>query len=309
MPDRPRQAPIPALIVVLGTALVAASCAPEPAPPEMPAIIASDAPQVVTVNEKAIYLADLETEAAAQGLTDPGEPFLPSHPEYQKILDQLIDQALLAQEAQNRGLHLDAEAQRRLEAGRERILGNLLVESLVAREVTEDAIRTMYAEQAELQQIDDEVNIRHILTETEADAAAARARVVGGEDFTTVAFEVSIDTPTRIEGGALGYVRPNDMGEPFASEIANTPTGEVSEPFESERGWHVIKVEDRRTPPPKTLEEMRPEIVTFLTYTEISKILRALRADASIRPGDVDGRFSEPGAEEREPDAPGNSPL
>ncbi|MEM0986199.1 MAG: peptidylprolyl isomerase [Pseudomonadota bacterium] len=257
----------------------------EPEVPEMQSLDI-DAAAAATVNGQAIYTVDVDLEAAAQGLIEPGELFGPTHPDYQQVLDQIIDQALLAQEATARGLHLDANARRRLESARERVLGNLLVESLVAREVTEDSIRMMYEEQAALQQIDDEVSVRHILVSSEDVAEAVHARLERGDDFTTVAFETSEDTASRIEGGALGYVEPNQMGEPFASEIANTPTGAVSEPFQSEQGWHIIKVEDRRTPPPKTLDEMRSEIVTFLTYTEISKILKDLRAKASIGPGD-----------------------
>ncbi len=237
------------------------------------------------VNDTPIYLADVELEAASQGLITPGDDFGPDHADYQTVLDQLIDQRLMAQEAELRGLDEDPAARRRLATARERVLGNILVESLVASAVDETAIRKMYAEQTELQQFDDEVRIRHILVSTREDAERVFQRIMNGEDFTTVAFEESEDTQTRIEGGELGYVQPVLMGEPFTSVIGDTRTGDVAEPFEGEKGWHVIKVEDRRTPPPRTLEEMRPEIVTFLTYTEISKILKALRLNAVIEPG------------------------
>jgi peptidyl-prolyl cis-trans isomerase C len=67
--------------------------------------------------------------------------------------------------------------------------------------------------------------------------------------------------------------------------IADTQEGEVSKPFQSEDGWHILKVKDRRTRAPKTRDEMRPEIVTFLTLNEISKILRELRTKATIQEG------------------------
>ncbi|MEL6285091.1 MAG: peptidylprolyl isomerase [Pseudomonadota bacterium] len=274
---------LPALVGVV--MMSASGC--NPAPTSEPRSFDIDAATAAYVNGQPIYVIDVELEAVAQGLAEAGAPFTAEHPDFQLVLDQIIDQALLAQEATARGLHLDANARRRLESARERVLGNILVESLVAREVTEDSIRRMYDEQAALQQIDDEVNLRHILLANEEDAETAYQRILDGEDFTTVAFEMSIDTRSRIEGGALGYVEPNRMGEPFSSEIANTPTDEISEPFQSEQGWHILKIEDRRTPPPATLEEMRPEIVTFLTFTEISKILTDLRATASIDPGDT----------------------
>ncbi len=234
------------------------------------------------VNDEPVYVSDIELEAAAQGLIDAGDVFDETHPDYALVLDQLIDQRLLAQEALRRRLDRAETARHRLEAARERILGNLLVESLVASEVDETAIREMYAEQVRLQQLDDEVRIRHILVEEEATAQEVRRKIENGEDFSTLAFEYSIDRVTRIEGGELGYVSPNALNEPFAAIIGDTAVGSVSAPFQSERGWHVLKVEDRRQKAPLTLEEMRPEIVKFLTFAQISQILRRLRVEADI---------------------------
>lgn len=251
-----------------------------------------DASAAANVNGDPIYLSDVELEAVAQGRIEPGESFGPEHTEYQLVLDQLIDQRLLAQEAVRRGLDRTPSAQRRLETARERLLGNFLMENLVATEVNEATIDRMYEEQVRLQQLDDEVRIRHILMDTQEEAAAVLEKARAGEDFTALAFENSKDTRTRLEGGSFGWVSPNEMIEPFPAYIADTPVGEVSEPFESEQGWHILKVEQRRTRPPKTKEEMRPEIVTYLTFTQISQILRELRANADIqqREGGLVGR-------------------
>lgn len=242
-------------------------------------------PTAATVNGDPIFFSDVELEAAAQGKIEPGDPFDTEHPDFQPVLDQLIDQRLLAQEAVRLGLDRDPSAARRLEAGRERILGNILVENLVASEVTEEAIDIMYSEQVKLQQLDDEVRLRHILVETEEEAATIKAALVDGGDFTDLAFRNSIDIRTRIDGGNFGWVSPNEMIEPFPAIIGDTAVGEESSPFESEQGWHILRVDERRTRPPKTKDEMRPEIITFLTFTQISDTLRELRASASIQRG------------------------
>ena len=242
-----------------------------------------DASAAAIVNGDPIYLSDVELEAVAQGRVEPGEPFGPDHTEYQLVLDQLIDQRLLAQETVRRDLDKTAAAQRRLETARERLLGNFLMEDLVATQVNEAAIDRMYEEQVRLQQLDDEVRIRHILLETQQEAREVLEKARAGEDFTALAFEYSEDTRTRLDGGSFGWVSPNEMIEPFPAVIADTPAGEISEPFQSEQGWHILKVEQRRTRPPKTREEMRPEIVTYLTFTQISQILQDLRASADIQ--------------------------
>lgn len=277
----------PALLSILFASALQA-CSPSP---EQSAVnLRVDSAKAATVNGATIYVSDVELEAAGQGIITPGEPFTAEHPDFQRVLDQLIDQKLMAQEARRLGLDGGDEAQRRLKAAEERILGNILVESLVAKEVDEDAIRRMYDQQVKLQQLDDEVRIRHILVADEATANKVIADLKDGGDFAAIAFEYSTDKETRLDGGELGFVAPNLLEEPFPTEIANTQVGAYSDPFQTDRGWHILQVDERRKPAPKTLDQMRPEIVSFLTFTEISKILRTLRADALLDTG----RGSEP---------------
>ena len=266
---------------IIGLLLLVAGC--DLAPDDSAAAsVRVEGVQAALVNDEPIYLGDLELEAAAQGLISPGDPFQPDHPDYQTVLDQLIDQRLMAQETVRRGLDQDADAERRLSAARERILSNILVESLVASDVTEDAIREMYAEQVRLQQLDDEVRISLITVADSETAEEVREAYKDGAEFSALAFQYSTDATSRVDGGDIGFVRPADQAEPFSSMIGNTPEGEISDAFESERGWHVLKVNDRRQAAPQTLEEMRPEIVTFLTYSEINQILRFLRTNGDI---------------------------
>lgn len=270
---------------ILGAALVTlSSCSPQS---DVQAPVATiDSETAAVVNGEPIYMIDVELEAVAQGQIEPNSDFSPAHPEFHQVLDQLIDQRLLAQEALRRNLDQEPEAARRLAAGRERLLGNILVESLVANEVTDDAIDRMYEEQVKLQQLDDEVRLRQILVETEADAASVYAELLGGRDFAEAALEHSQDVRTRLEGGDLGWISPNDLIDPLPARIGDTVTGEVSAPFETSDGWLILKVDERRTTPPKTKSEMRPEIITFLTFTQISDILRELRARADVRQRD-----------------------
>ncbi|MEL6323877.1 MAG: peptidyl-prolyl cis-trans isomerase [Pseudomonadota bacterium] len=235
-----------------------------------------------TVNEEPIFLSDIELEAAAQGLVAPGEAFDPDHPDFQSVMDQMIDQKLLAQEAERRRLDATDGAAHRLQVARERILGNILVETLVANDVTEEAIQEMYAEQVRLQQLDDEVRVSLITVADQATAQTVIAEYDAGEEFPALAFKYSVDSTTRVDGGDLGYINPANQPEPFGSQIGDTPVGELSPPFEADSQWHVLKIEDRRQQAPKTLEEMRPDIVTFLTYSQINQTLKALRTSGEI---------------------------
>ena len=271
-----------ALAGILSAALMALTGC-DPQPNVQTQIVTIDSETAAVVNGEPIYMIDVELEAVAQGQIEPNSDFGPANPEFHQILDQLVDQRLLALEALRRNLDQRPAAARRLAAGRERLLGNILVESLVANEVTEEAIDRMYEEQVKLQQLDDQVRLRQIVVETEAEAASVFAELLGERDFAEAALEHSQDVRTRLEGGDLGWISPNDLDDPLPARIGDTATGDVSSPFETSDGWVSLKVDDRRTTPPKTKSEMRPEIITFLTFTQISDILRELRARADVQ--------------------------
>ncbi len=98
-----------------------------------------------------------------------------------------------------------------------------------------------------------QVRAAHILLATREEADAARSRIVdGGEDFATVAREVSTDRGTAENGGELGWFVREEMVAPFADAAFALQPGAISEPVASEFGWHVIRVEETDSDRPLT---------------------------------------------------------
>ncbi len=85
----------------------------------------------------------------------------------------------------------------------------------------------------------------HILVETEEEAQAVETRLDAGEEFTVVATEVSTDTGSGANGGSLGCASPATYVPEFAEATMTAPIGEVTEPVESQFGFHIIVVDDR----------------------------------------------------------------
>ncbi len=85
----------------------------------------------------------------------------------------------------------------------------------------------------------------HILVETEEEAQAVGARLDAGEEFAVVAAEVSIDSGSGASGGSLDCASPAIYVPEFAEATMTAPLGEVTDPVESEFGFHIIIVEDR----------------------------------------------------------------
>jgi len=104
-------------------------------------------------------------------------------------------------------------------------------------------------------QIVEQTKARHILIKTseilgdeqaEAKLRELRQRALEGEDFAQLAREHSEDTGSMLQGGDLGWANPGQMVPAFDRTMQETPIGEISEPFKSRFGWHILLVEDRR---------------------------------------------------------------
>ena len=237
---------------------------------------------VARVEGAPIWASDVKREAVAQGLIGEGEPLDVTSDLFRRVLDEVIDQKLLAAEADRRGLADSPLAQRRLEATRERILGDMLVESVVTDAVNEGAIRGLYQEQLKLAKRSEEIHARQIVVASIAEADAVRKLLASGASFEALAMERSTDAATRFNGGDLGYFTTDVMPEAYDAARTGAAAGQVVGPFQVENGWALVKVEDRRDEQPISLEEARPQIVRFLTYDQIRDLLEKLRSRSKV---------------------------
>jgi hypothetical protein len=185
-------------------------------------------------------------------------------------------------EAVSRGLDEEPESRHRLETARDNILGNILVERVVEERVDEAAIKKMYEAQIAIWELGDEAHLRHILAPTKEEIEKVVAELKGGTDFAVLASKRSADEATRMEGGDLGYMTEEEATPEFAKVIRETPTGGVSKPFQTDMGWHIVKIDDRRKERPPSIEELRGPILKHLTRMQISDVMKQLRQEAKI---------------------------
>jgi peptidyl-prolyl cis-trans isomerase C len=238
---------------------------------------------VAKVDGQTIWSSDVKREAVAQGLIGEGEPLDVSSDLFRRTLDEVVDQRLLAGEAVKRKLDKDPVAQRRLTAARDRVLGDMLVESVVSDAVNDNAVRGLYQEQLKLAKRSEEIHARQIVVPTAADGEAVKKLLAAGASFEALAMEKSTDAATRFNGGDLGYFTIDVMPEAYDAALKSAKPGQIVGPFAIDSGFAVVKVEDRREEQPITLEAARPQIVRFLTYDQIRDLLEKLRGRAKVQ--------------------------
>jgi peptidyl-prolyl cis-trans isomerase C len=237
---------------------------------------------VAKVDGHAVWASDVRSEAEAQGLIAKGAGLDPGSQVFRSTLDQLVDRKLLAAEAVKRGLDHDAATERRLQAARERVLGDRLVEIVVAGAVSETAVQGLYKEQLKAAKPAEQIHARQIVVASQADAEAAMKLLAAGAAFERLALQRSTDAATRFSGGDLGYFTADVMPPGYAQALAGAKPGQTVGPFLTDGRWALLRVEDRRGEPPITLAAARPQLVRFLTYDRIRDLLETLRSHAKV---------------------------
>ncbi|MDI7776068.1 peptidylprolyl isomerase [Asticcacaulis sp. EMRT-3] len=237
---------------------------------------------VARLNGHTIWTSDVRNEAIAQGAIGQGEPLDITSDLFSRTLEEVIDQRLLADDAVKQGIDRSIVAQRRLQAARDRILGDMLVENTIDRDIDDKAIKAQYDEQVRLAKTSNEIRARIMVLKTKADAQAALQQVQGGAGFEALAMEKSVDQATRFNGGDMGYFTEDMMPASYKSVLTTAKVGDTVGPVQVDNGWAIFRVEERRPEQVPTLDQERPIIMRYLVYNQVAGLLNNLRNHARV---------------------------
>lgn len=203
---------------------------------------------------------------------------LPAETLFNGILDQLIQQTLLMQ-------NFEGDVSRRsellLENERRAIIASEAIETVMSDELSDAEIQAAYQEQYSSAEPETEYKASHILVETEETALDLVAQLEDGADFATLARENSTG-PSASSGGDLGWFGPGVMVESFFEAVSALEPGEVSQPIQTQFGWHVIKLNETRLTDVPTLDDVRAEIEDSLRQAAFDAHVEALTEKAQI---------------------------
>jgi len=270
-------------VSVVALMLTAGAIAPvvaQDAAPAVEEVTISPDTVVATVGGEPITEADLSF--AAEDLT---QELQQMPPEQRKpfLLRVLIDMKVMAKAGQDAGMADTPLFQQRLNYLKDRALRRAFFAETIGGAVTEAAVRADYDKFVADFVPADEIRASHILVPTEEEAKAVKAQLDGGADFATVAKEKSID-PGAANGGDLGFFSKGMMVAPFeAVAFAMTEPGQISDPVESQFGWHVIKLEEKRKSTPPAFEQVAGQLQQQLlmrTFDEtVEKLMDGVTVD------------------------------
>ena len=203
---------------------------------------------------------------------------LPDEVLFTGILDQLVQQAALADSFDG---DLPARVNLSLENELRSLTAGEVIERNMAEPLSEDDVTAAYDEQYANAEAGEEYNASHILVETEEAAIALKEELDGGADFAALAREKSTG-PSGPGGGSLGWFGKGMMVPTFEAAVIEMEPGAVSNPVQTQFGWHVIKLNETRKTEAPSLDSVREELELQLRQTRVQSTIEGVTAAAEV---------------------------
>ncbi len=235
-------------------------------------------PVVARVNGVDIHDSDV---AFAEEEVGSNIPNMPPQQKRDYLINYLVDLVVLSQAAEQKKLADRPDVKHRLMFDHNRLLMEALLQDAGKAALSDEAEHQVYDEAVKQVKGEEEVHARHILVPTEDEAKAILAQLKGGADFATLAKEKSKD-PGAADGGDLGYFTKEQMVPEFADVAFKLDKGQLSDPVKTQFGWHIIKVEDKRTKPTPTFDQVKGQIENYVAHRAQAQMVENLRKSATI---------------------------
>lgn len=209
---------------------------------------------------------------------------LPDETLFKGILDQLVQQAALEQSVEGT---LPLRDRLALDNERRGFMTGVALRAVVSGAVTDEALQAAYDARFKDAAPATEYNAAHILVDNAEKAAELKAQIDGGADFAELARANSSDPGSGPNGGNLGWFGLGQMVKPFEDAVVALQPGQVSDPVQSQFGWHIVRLIETRTANIPSLDDMRAELANEIERAAVDAHIAAITGAATItRPGE-----------------------
>lgn len=244
-----------------------------------------DNPVVASVNGEAIRLADLTK--SLQQIPKESQVDTRSSIGRRAVLDSLVNQKLLWQEAEKAGIPERQAIKDWVKAQEEQVILNQLVYEKFGQRLTasDEETEKYYEANKDSLVVPERRHVRHIVVETEEEAKEIREKLESGGDFEKLAEEESLED-WKAKGGDLGFIEQRSIIPEFGEVAFSLKVDELSEPVKTQFGYHIIQVKEIQEPRQLELDELRDEIKRVILQQKrnalLSNWISQLRAESNI---------------------------
>jgi len=205
----------------------------------------------ITENDVKANISRFPREKQSQFYTEEGR---------KQLLEQMISFELIYIDALENGVEEDEQYLAQLELAKKELLTQTSINNLLLKvSVSESEVEDYYNENKDMFVAPKTVSAKHILVDSKEKADNIRVEIESGKSFEAAAKEYS-SCPSKAEGGNLGSFSKGQMVPEFEEVAFNLEIGIVSEPVETQFGFHLIKVEDKEEGNSKSFDEVKERI-------------------------------------------------
>lgn len=246
---------------------------------QIPVLAADQDKLVAKVGSLEIRQSELDL---AMGNLDPQLAQLPEEQKKIAALSGAIDVKLLAAGAAAEGLDKTEQFKQRMKFIADRELHNTYFKTHVVDAVTDAEVKARYDKEIGDLPKQEEVRARHILVKTEEEAKQIIADLDAGKDFVELAKAKSTD-PNKSEGGDLGFFGQGRMVPEFEEAAFAMAPGSYSKvPVQTQFGFHVIKLEEKRDVPPPSFEEVSQQVRQLVMRDKYLELITKAKAKTKV---------------------------
>lgn len=192
----------------------------------------------------------------------------------QNIVREVVVQRLVNAKAKKSGVAKQPNTKQKISAVTDQLVREAFLQHIAEDEVTEAAIKDQYDQMANALEGKEQIRARHILVKTETEAKNIAKKIARKHiTFEEAAKEHSLDS-SKQKGGDLGYFSEGQMVEPFQNAAFALKKGDISQPVETQFGWHIIKLEDRREIEVPSFDEAKEAIKQELYQQAIQSYIK-----------------------------------
>jgi len=237
------------------------------------------AQNVAIVNGKAVPKTRLD--ALATQIERAGRPVTP---EMQgQLRDEVIAREIFMQEADKQGLAQTDDFRNQMELARQSILIRELFSEFQKKNPVTDAEMKAEYDKFVAANSGKEYKARHILVKKEDQAKAILASLKKGGKFEDIAKKQSKDPGSGANGGDLDWANPEGYVPEFSQALVKLNKGQtVDAPVKTQFGWHIIRLDDVRTPQLPPFDQVKPQLQQQMVQQKLGKYQEELRAKAKI---------------------------
>ncbi len=218
----------------------------------------------------------------------------------QNVLRGVASERLVKLAAEKAKFAESAEVKAKMAQIHDKLISQSFLESTIAKNVSDADVKAAYEVEVKKLSATKEAHARHILVASKEEALKVKKRINGGEDFAKVAKELSSDKGSGANGGDLGFFTADRMVPEFSKAAFALKVGKISEPVQSQFGWHIIKLEELRDQKAPSFDELKGKIRDDLRNKAVRKYIDELLNKSSIQYFDKTGKQMEFSTKEAE---------